>query len=250
MQTYFCLVNIPFKEKCELFCKKHSIYKLICDYAVNCKNSNIEPKLRPDTKFIDIKKIAQEKLNDFQFNELIKIHEQIRKSGTHNYLGCKIPVQSGINVQFFREKIVDYHNIISEFLEFGAPVGYEGEFVGSEFITKNHKGATDFSKEIEKYLRKEAFFKNPFCCDFKISPLNTVIKKDSVERRVILDLSYPVGNSINDGISQEYYLGKKNNICYPNVDDFVDIIKLKGQGCLMLKKTLKKSLQTNSLMSR
>jgi hypothetical protein len=30
-------VNIPFKEKCELFCKKHSIYKLISDYAVNCK---------------------------------------------------------------------------------------------------------------------------------------------------------------------------------------------------------------------
>jgi hypothetical protein len=42
------------------------------------------------------------KLNDFQFNELIQIHEQIRKSGTHNYLGCKNPVQSGINVQFFR----------------------------------------------------------------------------------------------------------------------------------------------------
>jgi hypothetical protein len=36
-----------------------------------------------------------------------------------------------------------------------------------------------------------------------------VIKKDSVERLVTLDLSYPVGNSINDGISQEYYLGKR-----------------------------------------
>jgi hypothetical protein len=142
-------VNIPFKEKCELFCKKHSIYKLISDYAVNCKNSNTEPKLRPDTKLIDVSKIAQEKVNDFQFNELIKIHEQIRKSCTHNYLGCKIPVQSGINVQFFRSKLVDYHdNIICEFLKCGAPVGYEGEFVGSEF-------ATDFSKEIEKYLKKK-----------------------------------------------------------------------------------------------
>ena len=128
-------------------------------------------------------------------------------------------------------------------------MGYEGEFVGSEFITKNHKGATDFSKEIEKYLRKEVsygaiigpFFKNPFCCDFKSSPLNTVIKKDSVERRVILDLSYPVGNSINDGIFQEYYLGKNINVCYPNVDDLVDIIKLKGQGCLMFKKDFKRA---------
>ena len=70
--------------------------------------------------------------------------------------------------------------------------------------------------------------------------MNTVIKKDSVERRVILDLSYPVGNSINDEIFQEYYLGKKINICYPNVDDLVDIIKLKGQDCLMYKKDLQR----------
>jgi hypothetical protein len=54
-----------------------------------------------------------------------------------------------------------------------------------------------------------------------------------------LDLSYPVENSINDEISQEYYLGKKIDICYPNVDDLVDIIKLKGQDCLMFKKDLK-----------
>jgi hypothetical protein len=54
--------------------------------------NNTEPKLRPDTKFIDVKKIAQQKLNDFQFNELIRIHEQIKKSGTHNYLGCKIAI--------------------------------------------------------------------------------------------------------------------------------------------------------------
>jgi hypothetical protein len=40
-------------------------YKLISDYAVNCKNSNTEPKLRHDTKFIDVKKITQEKVNDF-----------------------------------------------------------------------------------------------------------------------------------------------------------------------------------------
>jgi hypothetical protein len=29
------------------------------------KNSNTEPKLHPDTKFIDVKKITQEKVNDF-----------------------------------------------------------------------------------------------------------------------------------------------------------------------------------------
>ena len=56
-----------------------------------------------------------------------------------------------------------------------------------------------------------------------------------------MDLSYPVGKTINDGITEEYYLGKQINICYPNANDLVDIIKLKCQDCLMFKKDLKRS---------
>lgn len=33
-----------------------------------------------------------------------------------------------------------------------------------------------------------------------VSPLNTVPKKDTTDRRVILDLSWPPGTSVNDGI--------------------------------------------------
>jgi hypothetical protein len=46
------------------------------------------------------------------------------------------------------------------------------------------------------------FEKNPFNCSLKISPLNTVTKKDSIERRVILDLSFPEGQSVNEFISK------------------------------------------------
>ena len=49
------------------------------------------------------------------------------------------------------------------------------------------------------------FDKNPFPGHFKISPLNTVSKKDTLERRVILDLSFPAGNSVNDFISKDNY---------------------------------------------
>jgi hypothetical protein len=52
----------------------------------------------------------------------------------------------------------------------------------SEINIKNHKGASEFSSDIYKYLRKEAsygsiigpFESNPFDCQFKISPLNSV----------------------------------------------------------------------------
>ena len=43
---------------------------------------------------------------------------------------------------------------------------------------------------------------------FVLSPLNTVGKRDSEERRVIVDLSWPCGHSVNDGIPSDSYLGE------------------------------------------
>jgi hypothetical protein len=67
-----------------------------------------------------------------------------------------------------------------------------------------------------------------------ISPLNSVPKSTPGERRVILDLSFPKnGNSINQFVSKEFYLGKKVELIYPKIDDFIALIKTKGPGCLM-----------------
>jgi hypothetical protein len=44
-----------------------------------------------------------------------------------NYQGCKIPVKTRIHVEFFLENLLDYKdNIICEYLEFGAPIGFQG----------------------------------------------------------------------------------------------------------------------------
>jgi hypothetical protein len=50
------------------------------------------------------------------------------------------------------------------------------------------------------------FESNPFDCQFKISPVNSVTKKDSSERRVILDLSFPPGCSGSQ-------IHRQNSIC-------------------------------------
>jgi hypothetical protein len=98
-------------------------------------------------------------------------------------------------------------------------------------------------------LRKEAsygsimgsFESNPFDCQFKISPLNSVTKKDSSETRVILDLSFSPGCSVNDNISKDIYLGEKIEGTYPNIDDLVGILTNKGRGSFMFKKDLKRA---------
>ena len=99
---------------------------------------------------------------------------------------------------------------------------------------------------MQNYFKKEkslgAIFgpykQNPFCCNIAASPLHSVPKKEVDERRVILDLSFPKGSSINDFVSTDFYLGDKVNLTYPGVGDLVEIIKRKGQGCLLFKRDL------------
>ena len=75
----------------------------------------------------------------------------------------------------------------------------------------------EFPNAMVEYLEKEAsnkailgpFNSNPFKEGLKISPVNSVPKKDTDERRVILDLSFPRGLAVNDFISKDKYLGKQ-----------------------------------------
>ena len=87
------------------------------------------------------------------------------------------------------------------------------------------------------------FRDNPFQSGIKVSPLNSVPKKDSSERRVILDLSFPKGASLNNFISKDEYLGEKIELVYPKVDNFVQFIKQKGQGCLLFKTDLRRAFR-------
>lgn len=76
----------------------------------------------------------------------------------------------------------------------------------------------------------------------KISPLNTVNKQNSDEKRVILNLSHPYNRgSVNQGISKEEYLGQAIELKYPKVDSLVKIVLKKGKGSLLFKKDLKRA---------
>ena len=52
------------------------------------------------------------------------------------------------------------------------------------------------------------------------------------DRRVIIDLSFPHGKSVNNGIQKSIYLRTESTPSYPTIDDFIDIIIDKGEGCL------------------
>jgi hypothetical protein len=47
---------------------------------------------------------------------------------------------------------------------------------------------------------------------------------DSSEQRVIVELSFPEGESVNFGILKDEYFGNKISVSYPKVDDFINLI--------------------------
>ena len=184
-------------------------------------------------------------INDSDLDYIQK-HNEIARSGRYNFEGCRFPLETSLKIDYFRFMLHGYEDAsICEFLEFGFPLGYFGDVqrgsTDSYTFVRNHGGAKHFPAQIQENLAKERsygailgpFKENPFCCNIRLSPLNLVPKKDTDERRIILDLSYPKGHSINDSVSKDFYLGQKISLSYPNVDDLVNIIKVKGRGCLL-----------------
>ena len=176
------------------------------------------------------------------------------QSNHFNFEVCQIRVNNRLNMEFLRHMLRDYKDLrVCDFLEFGFPLGCSEDInsLKQNSKVKNHKGAREFPLEIKSYLESEIdqgtvlgpFKSNPFESSIFLSPLNTVAKHDTNERRIILDLSFPKGRAVNDFISKEVYLHKKVDLVYPKVDDLVDLIKLKGQGCCLFKKDLKKAFR-------
>ncbi|CAC5401653.1 unnamed protein product [Mytilus coruscus] len=177
-------------------------------------------------------------------SDLIDLHNQLVFTDSYNFECLKIPIYSKLNIRFWRFQLEFYFDkVICEFLEFGWPIGikYLESLDVVEKKCRIHTGARFYPKDIEKYIKKEktycavlGLFKvNPFSDKLVISPLNSVPRSGSAKRRVIMDLSHPKCHSVNDCIENNEYLGDRVDLHYPNVDKLVDIIKSKGQNCLI-----------------
>ena len=157
---------------------------------------------------------------------MVQANKAVRISGKPNFLGCHIPVPSSLNFEYLEKELADYKDrAIIQLHRYGCPINYEGP--GNLLCAcHNHRGGTDFPEHIERFLKRvvEAvsvmgpFKSSPFDIPTTVSPLNTVPKRDSANRRVIVDLSFPkckLLESVNGGISRDCYLGDPIKLRYP-----------------------------------
>ena len=109
-------------------------------------------------------------------------------------------------------------------LEFNFPLDFNRN-CPLRYEDLNHKSATDFPGHVDAYLTEEMGYRailGPFKShpvqDAHFSPFMTREKSGSDKRHVIVDLSWPRGASVNDGVDKDSYLATDFSLTFPTVD--------------------------------
>ena len=173
------------------------------------------------------------------------IYYTVMNTGMYNYRGARIRVPSGLCIEAWERYLCNYtdHNLVS-FLAYGWPINHE-RTVPLISTPVNHPSATQHPQHIDFYVDTERGFEallGPFTCapvdNFHTSPLMTRPKKDSANRRVIVDLSWPEGGAVNDGIPENTYIDGFGTISLPTVDYMENRILQLGPGAFLYKTDL------------
>lgn len=128
----------------------------------------------------------------------------------------------------------DLGQLLYNILIFGAQIGYIGP--STRIISKNLSSANDDPASIEMQLQIDLTLKrvspHPGTSPFVSSPLGLVPKPGNRWRR-IHHLSYPPGNSVNDGIEPD-----TANLVYTSILQVFDHVRQAGRGSYLIKKDL------------
>ena len=166
----------------------------------------------------------------------VMLANKVLDSGVPNRFGCCIPVKSNWNHELLSQLLLNYEDQeLLEWLKYGFPLPWEG-VVPPTPSTVNHKGATMYPECIDNYIEKELhmgacmgpFSIPPFACRLGVLPMSTRAKKDLQERCIILDLSFPKGRSVNDGIPKNHYCRQEIKLTYPTIDTLAQRIMQLG----------------------
>ena len=147
--------------------------------------------------------------------------------GYPNAWNARIPVKSGWNLELMDSLLVNYEDReVVSWLKYGWPISRPPNIPDPMPTFKNHGSAQKFPDQVKKYIEKEQKrgaicgpFKNvPFCHRVGVSPLSTREKRDSTDHRILMDLSWPEGRSVNHGIAKDQFMGFRARLTFPTLD--------------------------------
>lgn len=140
--------------------------------------------------------------------EFAKLYTDIRAFNQPNCVGSQCSVKSALRSDQWQLVLQHYHDReVCSYIKYGWPVGFMGTTPPSS-VTHNHKSAIEHPEHVKKFIETELahgailgpFKDPPFEPWCRISPLMTRPKRESNDRRVIVDMSFPKGEDVNSGI--------------------------------------------------
>lgn len=156
----------------------------------------------------------------------IMLANWVRNSGKPNVYGLKIQLSSGWNFDLLNSLTRSTSDReVMMFLKYGWLLNRELN-VPLMCTFRNHLGVDQHQQAMDTYLQTEIQLGGligplpfvPWQERVAISPMMTRPKKKSSKIRIITDLSYPLGASVNDGIPKDEYMGMYCKVQYPTVD--------------------------------
>ena len=172
----------------------------------------------------------------------ITLHRVISEANSYNFMESQINLRSQLNPDIWDHHLQNYWDKqLPLLIRFGFPLDYtrEGSLQSQEI---NHASALEFPEDICAYLQEEKKHKaivGPFdkapIKNLHISPMMTREKANAQNRRVIIDLNFPQGHSVNAGIPKDQYLGTPFILKLPTVNTITDQVKALGRGCKLYK---------------
>jgi hypothetical protein len=158
-----------------------------------------------------------------------------------------LPLPTPIRVDRLAAALEGYDEEIVAFLVNGFTHGFDLGYVGTpnSVFVHNPPSVSVRPSEMKDYIDKERsagriagpFDTPPFSC-FQMSPLGIVPKKNPSEFRIIHNLSFPAGTSINDNILPDF-----KSVEYATVHDAIALIKSVGVGAFCAKCDIKKAFR-------
>ena len=173
--------------------------------------------------------------------DIFNAHALIKNSGLSNLWGMRKPVPTNLNVLNWRKHLIDYFDQqLPDLIQFGFPLDFDRNTqLCSTF--HNHASVIEHSSHMTQYIQEELehvaimdpFDSPPISCH--ISPFMTRPKADLHVRSTIIDLSWPKGQAVNDGVGKQSYLGSEFQLKYPSVDSTIRTLNNLGPSCSIFK---------------
>ena len=173
--------------------------------------------------------------------DIFQAHTLVKASNLPNYMSCRIPVNSGLNIPKWRYYLANYWDKqLCDLLEYGFPLDFDRKCPLNS-VEENHTSANENASHISKFLEEELQYQailGPFDnkpIDMYVSPLLVRDKQNSSAKRTIMDLSWPKGASVNNGVAKDTYLSTHYELKFPSVDLITNSLRNLGPSAQMFK---------------